>query len=82
MLRSFLGAVVIVAVMSVLLYFMVAGALVIFIPFGAGILLGNSASQLGDLMRRTMAWDVVEEITDWPKVYELLGDKEQDGKTR
>ena len=31
-------------------------------------------------MRRLMAWDVVEEITDWPKAYKLLGDSAQDGR--
>jgi len=81
MFRSFLGAVIIAVVISTFLYFADAGAFHIFIPLAVGLVLGNSASQLGSIMRRIMACDVVEEITDWPKVYELLGDKRQDGET-
>lgn len=66
--------------MSVLIYFTDTGALHLFIPAAVGLVLGNSATQLGDLIRRMRAWDVVEEITDWKKVYELLGD--EDGKRR
>ncbi len=80
MLRSFLGAVVICVVMGGFLYFTDTGAFHLFIPLGVGLVLGNSATQLGDLLRRMKAWDTIEEITDWPKVYELLGDK--DGQLR
>jgi hypothetical protein len=74
-LMSCLGSVGIVVVMAMLLYFASPGALQFFVPFAAGLLVGNSASQLGGLMRRMMAWDVVEQITDWPKVYGLLGNQ-------
>jgi hypothetical protein len=37
--------------------------------------LGNSASNLGTVMRRLAGWAVVEEITNWPKVYEMLDQK-------
>jgi hypothetical protein len=81
MFMSLLGSVAIIAVMSVFLYFADVGAFQIFVPLGAGLVLGNSASQFGSLIRRTMAWDVVEEITDWVRVYELLGEREQDGNS-
>jgi hypothetical protein len=71
-LRVFLGAVLMVGGMAVLLLFVAGPALAIFIPFGVGLILGNSASNLGALFRRGAAWSVVEEITNWPKVYELL----------
>jgi hypothetical protein len=68
----FLGVVLTAGVMAVLLLFVAGPALAIFIPFGVGLILGNSASNLGALLRRGAAWSVVEEITNWPKVYELL----------
>jgi len=72
LLKVFLGSVVIVGAMAVLLLFAGGSAFAIFVPFGVGLILGNSASNLGALMRRVAAWSVVEEITNWPKVYELL----------
>jgi hypothetical protein len=80
MLQSFLGAVIICFVMGVLLYFTDTGAFHFFLPLGVGLVLGNSATHLGDLMRRMMAWGIVEEITNGRKVDELLQDK--DSKTR
>jgi len=77
LLKVFLGSVAIVGVMSVLLYLAGGTAYILFIPFGVGIILGNSATNLGNLMRRAASWSVVEEITNWPKVYEMLDDKDE-----
>jgi len=78
-LRVFLGAVLMVGVMAVLLLFVQGPAVAIFVPLGVGLILGNSACNLGILLRRGGAWPVVEEITNWPKVYELLdGTKSRD----
>ena len=74
-LRVFIGAVLLAGVMVGLLLFVPSPAVAIFVPFGIGLILGNSASNLGMLLRRGGAWPVVEEITNWPRVYELLDAK-------
>ena len=80
MLKVFLGSMVIAGAMPALLYFAGSPGYAILIPFGVGLILGNSATNLGALMRRVAGWAVVDEITNWPKVYEMLDDKRRNGK--
>ncbi len=78
MLKVFFGSVVIVGATAALLYFAGSPGCAILISFGAGLILGNSAGNLGALARRAAAWTIIEEITNWPKVYEMLDDKRQE----
>ena len=71
LLKVFLGSMLMAAAMAVLLYLAAGTALVLFVPFAAGLILGNTSTHLGALMRQVASWSVVEEITDWAKVYEL-----------
>ena len=80
LIKVFLGSVVMLVAMAVLLYLAAGSALALFLPFGVGLILGNSASNVGAFMRRVASWSVVEEITNWPKVYELLGEEDPQGQ--
>src|ERR1043166_7959456 len=73
MLAVFLGSVTIMLIVALCVLFLAGSPTsLIFISFGAGLIQGNSASHMGTLMRSSAAWAIVEEITNWPKVYELL----------
>src|SRR5436190_13339605 len=77
MIKNVIGATVILAIMLVVLLLLKNPFLSAMIPFAVGLILGNSAADLGALMRRAGAWPVVEQITNWEKVYALLGGKNE-----
>ena len=63
----------IIAVAAVLLLWLSENPfLAAFIHFAAGLVLGAMAVNLGLWVRRAAAWKIVEEITNWDRVYELL----------
>lgn len=68
----FLGGTLIVSALAVPFLFVESRAFTLVIAFGIRLIGGNSASNLGAIMRRKQAWSLVEEITNWPRVYELL----------
>ena len=79
-LKSSVGSLLLATVAAVPLYSADPEAVRFFVPLAVGIILGNFATRLGDLMRRMAAWNVVEEITHWPKVYQLLDERAPDEK--
>ena len=73
--KILIGSTIIVLIMLLVLLFLKNPFLSAMIPFAVGLVLGNSAADLGAVMRRAGAWPIVEQITNWEKVYALLDGK-------